>query len=162
MANCFKNNCRFLISVLQGKAVLDQEWRESSSTRSLLSFSGDSGFLLVLREIETEWDGSWKEYDFDECRDRTAEDFSSFQQRMPSCPGAYAEAAEKAAYLLWASIVRKDGFLPRDAMLMSKNWMKSVWSWDHCFNAIALSFGKSQLFPCPFLDKQRRRGNSKI
>ncbi len=145
MANCFKNNCRFLISVLQGEAVLDQEWRESSSVRSLLSFSGDTGFLLVLREIETEWDGSWKEYDFDECRNRTEEDFRSFRQRMPSCPGAYADAAENAAYLLWASIVRKDGFLPRDAMLMSKNWMKSVWSWDHCFNAIALSYHEPEL-----------------
>ena len=140
MANCFKNNCRYLISVLQGTSALDQEWKESSSVHSRLSFSGDSGFLLVLREIETEWDGSWKEYDFDECRSRTAEDLHSFQQKMPSVPGGYAEAAEKAGYLLWASIVRKDGFLPRDAMLMSKNWMKSVWSWDHCFNAIALSY----------------------
>ncbi len=23
-------------------------------------------------------------------------------------------------------------------MLMSKNWMNAVWSWDHCFNAMAL------------------------
>ena len=23
-------------------------------------------------------------------------------------------------------------------MYMSKNWMTSVWSWDHCFNAMAL------------------------
>ena len=140
MANCFKNNCRYLISVLQGTSALDQEWKESSSVHSRLTFSGDSGFLLVLREIETEWDGSWKEYDFDECRSRTAEDLHSSQQKMPSVPGGYAEVAEKAGYLLWASIVRKDGFLPRDAMLMSKNWMKSVWSWDHCFNAIALSY----------------------
>ena len=140
MANCYKNNCRYLISAEQGEAVLDQEWRESSSVHSRLTFSGETGFLLVLREIETEWDGTWKPYLFEESRDRTAEDLLSFQQRMPSCPEPYAETAEKAGYLLWASIVRKDGFLPRDAMLMSKNWMKSVWSWDHCFNAIALSY----------------------
>ena len=28
---------------------------------------------------------------------------------------------------------------------MSKNWMKSVWSWDHCFNAIALSYHAPEL-----------------
>ncbi|MBO7655375.1 MAG: glycogen debranching protein, partial [Kiritimatiellae bacterium] len=69
----------------------------------------------------------------------------SFARCLPACPAAYAGAAEKAAYLLWASIVGKDGFFTRDAMLMSKNWMKNVWSWDHCFNAIALSYGAPEL-----------------
>ena len=32
------------------------------------------------------------------------------------------------------------GFLKRPSMLMSKNHMTSVWSWDHCFNALALSY----------------------
>ena len=140
MANCYKNNCRYLISTEQGDVKLDQEWRESSSLHSRLTFSGDTGFMLALREIVTEWDGTWKHYDFEESRNRTAEDLFSFCRRMPSCPDRYSETAEKAGYLLWASIVRKSGFLPRDAMLMSKNWMKSVWSWDHCFNAIALSY----------------------
>ena len=140
MANCFKNNCRYLISAEQGEVFLDQEWRESSSVHSRLTISGESGFLAVLREIETEWDGIRKEYDFDESRSRTEADLLSFQSCLPSCPDTWAETAERGGYLLWASIVRKDGFLPRDAMLMSKNWMKSVWSWDHCFNAIALSY----------------------
>ena len=145
MANCFKNNCRYLMSAEQGDTALDQEWRESSSVHSRLIVSGKDGFLLVLREIETEWDGTWKQYDFEESRDRTAADLLSFQQRLPSCPDAYTETAEKAGYLLWATIVRKEGFLPRDAMLMSKNWMKSVWSWDHCFNAIVLSYHAPEL-----------------
>ena len=139
MANCFKNNCRYLISVEQGEAVLDQEWQESTSLYSRLCFSGPDGFLFVLREIETEWDGSWKAFDFEKSRAAMAQSLEEFQARMPSCPEPWASAAEKAGYLLWASIIRKDGFLTREAMLMSKNWMKSVWSWDHCFNAIALS-----------------------
>ena len=31
------------------------------------------------------------------------------------------------------------GFLKRETMYMSKNWMCNVYSWDHCFNAIALA-----------------------
>ena len=84
MANCFKNNCRYLMSAEQGEAELEQEWRESSSVYSRLIVSGKAGFLLVLREIETEWDGIWKQYDFEESRDRTAADLLSFRRRLPA------------------------------------------------------------------------------
>jgi glycogen debranching enzyme len=46
-------------------------------------------------------------------------------------------------------------------MLMSKNWLTAVWSWDHCFNAMALSYGNTELawdqFMLPF-DFQRVSG----
>ena len=99
----------------------------------------------MLREIETEWDGAQKDCDFDSSRRAADESLRAFARKLPACPGAYGEAAEKAAYLLWASIVGKNGLFTRDAMLMSKNWMKNVWSWDHCFNAIALSYGAPEL-----------------
>jgi hypothetical protein len=35
--------------------------------------------------------------------------------------------------------------LTRPAVLMSKHWMDKVWSWDHCFNALALAAGCPQL-----------------
>ena len=140
MANCYKNNCRYLMRCEAGEAALEQVWEESSALYSRLTFSGQRGFLLALREIEREWDGSWKDYDFDACRAGTDADFEAFRAGMPEVPGEYARAARLAAYVNWASVVRRDGFLSRDAMLMSKNWMTSVWSWDHCFNAIALSF----------------------
>src|SRR6185295_2187576 len=37
---------------------------------------------------------------------------------------------------------------------MSKHWMDKVWSWDHCFNALALAAGEPELawhqFQLPF------------
>ena len=36
---------------------------------------------------------------------------------------------------------RPAGFVTRPAVLMSKHWMDKVWSWDHCFNALALAAG---------------------
>lgn len=50
-----------------------------------------------------------------------------------------------ASFLNWSSIVRPDGFLKREAMYMSKNWMTNVWSWDNCFNALALSYKNPSL-----------------
>src|SRR6185436_788837 len=49
--------------------------------------------------------------------------------------------AELAAYVLWSATVRPAGFVTRPAILMSKHWMDKVWSWDHCFNALALAAG---------------------
>ena len=56
-------------------------------------------------------------------------------------------AAELAAYVLWSATVRPAGFLTDPAVLMSKHWMDKVWSWDHCFNALALAAGASPNWP---------------
>ena len=49
---------------------------------------------------------------------------------------------------------RPAGFVTRPAVLMSKHWMDKVWSWDHCFNALALADGLPELawhqFQLPF------------
>ena len=60
---------------------------------------------------------------------------------MPQIPAKYDELAEVAAYVNWESLVAPYGFIKREAMLMSKNWMCNVWSWDHCFNALPLILG---------------------
>ena len=56
-----------------------------------------------------------------------------------------------AAYVLWSAIVRPGGFVTRDAVLMSKHWMDKVWSWDHCFNALALAASHPELALDQFL-----------
>ncbi|MEU6539596.1 trehalase family glycosidase [Streptomyces sp. NPDC047000] len=43
-----------------------------------------------------------------------------------------------AAFVTWAALVPPGGLLRRESMLMSKNRMTNIWSWDHCFNAMAL------------------------
>ncbi|WP_273941122.1 amylo-alpha-1,6-glucosidase [Kutzneria chonburiensis] len=54
-------------------------------------------------------------------------------------------AAELACYTLWSATVAAEGFLNRPGVLMSKHWMDKVWSWDHCFNALALAPGAPEL-----------------
>jgi len=49
-------------------------------------------------------------------------------------------------YNLWSSFVSADGIYKRDTMLMSKKNMNSVWSWDHCFNALAMARSKDKAF----------------
>jgi glycogen debranching enzyme len=49
------------------------------------------------------------------------------------------ETSALAAAVLWGATVSPAGFVGREAVLMSKHWMDKVWSWDHCFNALALA-----------------------
>ncbi|MFK9175264.1 MGH1-like glycoside hydrolase domain-containing protein, partial [Escherichia coli] len=60
-------------------------------------------------------------------------------------------AADLAAYVLWSATVRPEGYLRRPGVLMSKHWMDKIWSWDHCFNALALAPGR----PAEALDQLR-------
>lgn len=65
-------------------------------------------------------------------------EWSAFRRGMPKVRPAHREAAEHAWYALWAATLRKQGPWPTDAIVMSKVTMNWVWSWDHCFNALAL------------------------
>ena len=146
MANCFKNNCRYLIWAQEGTTEIDQVWNESSAEYSRMNFTPkDKKFLIILKEVETEWDGIYDSFQYEECKEKTEIDFLNFSQSMPSVPYQFINEHEIASYINWSSIVRKDGFLTRDSMYMSKNWMCNVWSWDHCFNAIALSYNNAKL-----------------
>jgi hypothetical protein len=42
-------------------------------------------------------------------------------------------------YNLWSSYVHARDIYRNDVMVMSKKTMTAVWSWDHCFNALAMA-----------------------
>ena len=71
--------------------------------------------------------------------------FDSFLEAVAGWRSPHTPAAELAAYVLWSATVDPAGMLGRPAVLMSKHWMDKVWSWDHCFNAIALAAGSPRL-----------------
>lgn len=141
LADCFKNYARYMLFAQAGRSSLDQEWKVSGAEYSRFTVEEEGGaFTLVIEEVEDSWCRRKVYYDVqEECR-KAAGRFARFYAAMPSVPEEYEETREKAAYVNWSSIVSARGFLKRDAMFMSKNWMCNVWSWDHCFNAIALSY----------------------
>lgn len=61
-----------------------------------------------------------------------------FLDKMPQVREEHMNFAEYSWYNLWSSTIRKSRYIPYDVMLMSKKFMCAVWSWDHCFNAMAL------------------------
>jgi glycogen debranching enzyme len=71
--------------------------------------------------------------------------FDEFADAVAPWRGDRTPAAELACYVLWSATVEPSGFVGRPAVLMSKHWMDKVWSWDHCFNALALAGGAPDL-----------------
>ncbi|MCC8104117.1 MAG: glycogen debranching protein [Clostridiales bacterium] len=143
MANCFGQNVKYLLWAQQGKAEMTQIWNGCTAEKNKISFFG-TPLLTVIREVHSEWDGVVREYDYEACRSQTGALFQAFHRKMPEVPAQYEETARVASYVAWSSIVAKSGFLPRDTMYMSKNWMNNIWAWDHCFNAVALAYGNPE------------------
>lgn len=98
---------------------------------------------------------------FDQSVAATDDEFGSYADQIASRLREAAPAAQLAAYVMWSATVSPGGFLERESMLMSKHWMDHVWSWDHCFNAIALLpsglDGALNQFSLPF-DRQDATG----
>ncbi|MGI6744015.1 MAG: amylo-alpha-1,6-glucosidase [Eubacteriales bacterium] len=69
-------------------------------------------------------------------------EWEAFLSQMPDEPETDPETYEFVCttwYNLWSCFVRAEGCYINDTMLMSKKFMSSTWSWDHCFNALAMA-----------------------
>lgn len=65
--------------------------------------------------------------------------YRDFKKKFTTKEEKYAGAMELAAYISWHSVVNPEGHIKYPVMLMTKNKMNRVWSWDYTFNALALA-----------------------
>jgi glycogen debranching enzyme len=109
---------------------------------------------VAIEEYATSRDPYQSSATFDEVAQQAEETFGRYLEALAPWRNAGTPAAELATYVLWSATVAPGGFLTRPAVLMSKHWMDKVWSWDHCFNALALAAGDPELawhqFHIPF------------
>ncbi|MFJ8085242.1 amylo-alpha-1,6-glucosidase [Streptomyces sp. NPDC096205] len=117
----------------------------------------DRGLTLADRtDAEPLWEIAVEELDtarppyastapFNKIVEAAQNSFSDFADTVAPWRSSATPAAELAAYVVWSATVRPAGLVGRPAVLMSKHWMDKVWSWDHCFNALALAPGCPEL-----------------
>lgn len=114
----------------------------------------DGAWEFALEELDTARPPYALSTDFDAVVASARGAFADFVDAVAPWRSAATPAAELAAYVVWSATVRPAGLLARPAVLMSKHWMDKVWSWDHCFNALALAPGCPELaldqFALPF------------
>ncbi|RKR76446.1 amylo-alpha-1,6-glucosidase [Frondihabitans australicus] len=134
-------NRNYRIRVVGGRTRFDARWDGIRNSEAKLRVSAADGPVsLVIDEY-----GSAVPRDAVQDLDRTAEVAQADFDRWCAVHGGeaadddrMADAVRLAAFVTWAAIVPAGGELRRESMLMSKNRMTNVWSWDHCFNAMAL------------------------
>ncbi|CAM5585767.1 amylo-alpha-1,6-glucosidase [Streptomyces aurantiogriseus] len=121
--------------------------------------------LTITADAGGSWEAAVEEFDsarrpyrawttFDEVVAAAERAFADFADAVAPWRSSSTPAAELAVYVLWSATVDPAGLVTRPAVLMSKHWMDKVWSWDHCFNALALAPGAPALaweqFSLPF------------
>jgi putative isomerase len=143
---------KFGVTATRGGLSLDCPWASGgpkpwARAHSKLRFSPDESgcFEAVLEAYRHSWKPRSYALSFDAAVREVGAEFDAFLNRTPSVPADFADLRELAAYVNWSAVVGPEGSFWRPAMLMSKNWMTQVWSWDHCFNAIALSYENPEL-----------------
>ncbi|WP_158559390.1 amylo-alpha-1,6-glucosidase [Deminuibacter soli] len=99
----------------------------------------DGTFELAIENFVSEWQPREYTKNFDLCAVQATGAFTAWMNKMPRFKTGYQQAAKLAAYINWSCLVAARGQMKREGMLMSKNWMNQIWSWDHCFNAIAMA-----------------------
>ena len=126
-----------------------------------LDLPAGSAWEIVIEEHETARSPYQRTATFEEVARAAEAEFGAFADAVAPWRSARTPAAELAAYVIWSATVAPGGFLARPAVLMSKHWMDKVWSWDHCFNALAVAAGDPGLawhqFQLPF-DHQDETG----
>ena len=155
---------KYMLWATHGDLHMDAPWNGLSNLRVVATYSPDPDSSSVEGEIDTYpsvWTPHQSSETFDESIRTVEQDYSRWLKLMPEVPRDFGPGAELAAYVNWTTVVDRSGYLDRPAMLMSKNWMAAIWSWDHCFNAMALSFKDPDLafqqFMLPF-DNQQPEG----
>jgi len=137
---------RYRITSLAG-AVTDVVGDQSvgSYERALTLTGAGEPWEVAIEEFESARIAYSTPASFDDVVASARANFASFVDAVAPWRDAGTPAAELAAYVLWSATVLPAGFIGRPAVLMSKHWMDKVWSWDHCFNALALAGGLPDL-----------------
>lgn len=77
--------------------------------------------------------------------DRLKKEYSEWENKIASVSPEYEEGRKLASYMSWSCMYEPRGNITRYGMSMSKGFMLYIWSWDHCFNALGLSYSHPKL-----------------
>ena len=137
---------RYQIEVLHGGVELRRADPETPhwARQAIISSGEDDRWELAIDEFGSTWKRPERST-FDRCLESAKQAFTVFLASMPTVRPQDRITQQLATYVAWSCAVEPCGLVKRPSLLMSKNRMSSIWSWDHCFNAMALAKGHPEL-----------------
>jgi len=158
--NCRYSNvalydCKMLYTRLDGNA----EWSDKNGR--YFEMSG-ARWECEIEEFEVVRMAKESLASFSDCVEYSRCAFEDYAARVTEGgPKRYKEAMRQAAYVNYVAQIEDEGLLQGRVMLMSKNWMNCVWTWDCQFNAVETAGydpkGSWDNFVSPFI-RQHKSG----
>ncbi len=146
--NLFSARLQVMLTSLAGRATVHAPWAElrSECIEIIIAPNTPNGrWEIALQEFEGAWLAHRQNLTFHACAAKTAREYGAWLDTQAPCDRPLGRARALASYITWSALVAPSGHLRREGMLMSKNWMVNIWSWDHCFNALGLLPGQAAL-----------------
>lgn len=144
MFNHFRSYAGTTINVGTSNKTGEKGATQDVVTELIFNGTGTTAFAFRGTNSDTLW--NIKLISFNEALAIQKAEVDSWMQKMPHVPEKFKAAAQTAWYLLHAFQVAPAGRITRQTLLASKNsWLTKIWSWDHCFHAMALAHADVKL-----------------
>ena len=147
----YETGRRYRVTSLAGSLVVQGREALGIAERAVVLGDGDAGWEATVEEIDAAADAFVPHGSFDDAVAAVTSTFVEYVDRIASWRTEQTPAAALAAYVLWSATVAPEGLTTRESILMSMHWMDKLWSWDHCFNALALARGETDAAVDQFL-----------
>ena len=137
----YETGRRYRVTPLQGAMSLAGSEALGVAERAVVLGGDGEPWEAAVEEMTSAAEPYRSARTFDDVVADTEANFTGYLQAVAPWRDERTPAAELAAYVLWSATVAPEGLVVRESVLMSKHWMDKLWSWDHCFNALALAPG---------------------
>ncbi|HWJ85223.1 MAG TPA: glycogen debranching protein [Cellulomonas sp.] len=138
----YETGRRYRVTSLAGDLVVEGDEALGVADRAVVLGADGRDWEATLEEIDAAADPTTVSASFDDAVAANAATFGAYVDAIAPWRSDRTPAAALAAYVLWSATVAAEGLATRESVLMSMHWMDKLWSWDHCFNALALAGGE--------------------
>jgi hypothetical protein len=138
----YETGRRYRVTSLAGALEVEGGEALGVADRAVVLGGDGAAWEATLEEIDAAAEPLVVTRTFEEVVAANGRTFTAYVDAIAPWRSERTPAAELAAYVLWSATVAPEGLATRESVLMSMHWMDKLWSWDHCFNAVALAGGE--------------------
>ncbi|MEP4095817.1 trehalase family glycosidase [Reichenbachiella sp.] len=144
----YKRVNRYVFTLLKGESKIEREdlgiahaqytpFEHDENLIITISPDKDGVLEFALERYRSEYVPRTYDIAYEKIRKSKKVEFENWLKPFEKTNG-FNQYVYDAAYVTWAGLVRPEGNHIREAMVISKTYMNNIWSWDHCFNALAM------------------------
>ena len=139
----YSEEVKVMTTVLKGDSKVNLEWDKTKTKSGTLTVSNnfEIAFSSYVDINKCDYDLS-----FDEIVKREKQFYNKWAAKtLNNENDKFIYSQKLATYITFSSVVKPEGLLKKYSMYMSNNWMTNIWSWDNCFNGLALASNQPEL-----------------